>query len=92
MALVLTAKERAISQFKSFGSWLKHPETDPKSIGIGLCRCVGTAPDVFGLVSTGMGGEGPNIDDFRWTLDMCSGFLSSAEKLPFIGPLQSCFT
>ena len=34
---------------KSFGSWPKDPETGPKSIGIGLCRFVGTAPGIFWL-------------------------------------------
>jgi hypothetical protein len=32
---------------ESFGSWSKHSETGPKSIGIGLRRFVGTAPGIL---------------------------------------------
>ncbi len=45
--------------FQSFGSWTGNPETGPKSIGIGLCRFVGTAPGILGLVSSGLGALGP---------------------------------
>ncbi len=38
-----------ISQFESFGSWPKLPETGPKSIGIDLCGFVGTAPGILGF-------------------------------------------
>jgi hypothetical protein len=39
----------------SFGPWSAHTETGLKSIGIGLCRFVGTAPSIFGLTSSGLG-------------------------------------
>ncbi len=32
-------------------------ETGPKSIGIGLCRFVGTAPGILGLISSGLGAD-----------------------------------
>ncbi len=38
------------SQFSSFGTWSKHPDPGPRSIGIVACRCVGTVPDILGLV------------------------------------------
>ncbi len=74
----------AISQFESLGSWSKHPETGPKSIGIGLCRCVGTAPGILGLASSGLGAVlGPQIGDF-WPgpLKFPGALLSSAESSP----------
>ncbi len=33
------------------------PKTGLESIGIGLCRFVGTAPGILGLVSSGFGAE-----------------------------------
>ncbi len=41
-------------------------ETGPESFGIGVCRCVGTAPAILGLVLSGVGSRfGRQIDDFR---------------------------
>jgi hypothetical protein len=52
--------------FQSFGSWSKHPEVGPKSIGIGLRRFVGTAPGLFWLGCVRFGGRcGSQIDEFR---------------------------
>ncbi len=70
-----------ISQFKSFGTWSKHTENDPTSIGIDLCR-VGTAPGIFGLASPGFRGEeGPNSVIFGRILQISPGSFSSAEGL-----------
>ncbi len=57
----------ANSQFKSFGSSSKHPETGPKSIGIGFCWFLGTAPGIWGLASSGSGVDlaRSQIGDFR---------------------------
>ncbi len=58
----------------SFGSWWKHPDTGPKSIGICLCRFVGTAPGIFGLVSSGLGADlGRNSTNFGRILNKFSG-------------------
>ncbi len=60
------AAARLIAQFTSFGSWSKHTETGPKSIGIGLRRLLVTASGILGLASSGLGADfGPRIDDFR---------------------------
>ncbi len=45
-----------MSEWK-FGSWSKHTETGPKSIGIGSCRSVGTALGTTGLASSGLGAD-----------------------------------
>jgi hypothetical protein len=42
---------------KCLGLWWKHPETGPKSIGIGLGWFVSTAPGIFGLASSVLGGR-----------------------------------
>ncbi len=44
-----------ISQNKGFGSWSEHPDPGPKSIEIGMCWFVGTAPGILGSASFGLG-------------------------------------
>ncbi len=64
-----------------FGSRSEHPETGPKWIGIGLRRFVGTGPGVFGLVSCGLGAEGPKSTIPGRILKSFRGPLSSAEVI-----------
>jgi hypothetical protein len=56
------------------GSWSKHTETGPQSIGIGLCRFVGTAPGIFGFATFGLGAE--LFPNRRFT----AGFLKAQTK------------
>ena len=56
------------------------PEAGPKSIGIGLCRFVGTAPGILGSASSGLGADsGPKSTILGRILKSFLGPCSSAE-------------
>jgi hypothetical protein len=70
----------AISLFEIFGSWWKHPENVPKSIGIALCRFVGSTSGILGLVASGLGGGlRPESANFGQILNSFPGPCSSSE-------------
>jgi hypothetical protein len=71
-----------LSRSLKFGWWLRHPETGPKSIGIGLVPVCGHRPGHFGLGFLRCGGDwDPNSS-------ICGRILKSVRG-PFSGYLKA---